>query len=267
MTTRISRPTTNWRDDGWNTTARIGVVVPHADVGPESELRAMLPDHLSVHAARLHFGAMRAGGEMDPKIPHDPVRAFVEPPHLDNCVRELAESPLDAIACAFTSSAYKVGPAGEHALVDRLAEHTRGMPVTTTCLAAEQAINTLGVDKLALVNPPWFDEELDSLGAAYFTALGVDVVHHAPCGLPSGQPHINPPALYDWVRRIAGNATGVFVGGNGLRAVGVIDALEELLDIPVLTANQVLLWHAMELTGAAVARPGYGKLMNLHTTT
>lgn len=256
-----------WNDDGWDTTARMGVVVPHADVGPESELRAMAPDWFSVHAARLHFGAMRAGGQMDPKIPHDPVRAFTQPPHLDDCVSQLAEAPLDVIGCAFTSSAYKHGPVGEHALAKRLGQHTRGMPVTTTCLAVERALRVLGVGTLALVNPPWFDEELDGAGAAYFSDLGVDVVHHAPCGLPSGQPHITPPALFDWVRRIAGGAAAVFVAGNGLRAVGVIGALEDLLGIPVLTANQVLLWHAMELTGTAAPRPGYGRLLNMHLST
>ncbi|GLW91181.1 maleate cis-trans isomerase family protein [Actinokineospora globicatena] len=267
MTTQISPSPGRWVDDGWNTTVRMGVVVPHADVGPENELRAMAPDHLSVHAGRLHFSAMRAGGEMDPTIPHDPVRAFTEPPHLDNCVEQLAQAPLDVIGCAFTSSAYKHGPRGEHALAARLAEHARGMPVTTTCLAAEQAIRALGVDRLALVNPPWFDEELSAAGAAYFTALGVDVVHHGACGLRSGQPHITPPALYDWIRSIAGGASAVFVAGNGMRAVGIISALEDRLGIPVLTANQVLLWHVMELTGTTVSRPGYGKLMNMYPST
>lgn len=256
-----------WNNDGWDTTARLGVVVPHADVGPESELRAMAPDQFSVHAARLHFGAMRAGGQMDPTIPHDPVEAFTQPPHLDDCVALLAQAPLDVIGCAFTSSAYKHGPAGEHALAERLGQHTRGMPVTTTCLAAEGALRVLDVDRLALVNPPWFDEELDAAGAAYFSHLGLEVIHHAPCALPSGQPHITPSALFDWVRHIAGGASGVFIAGNGLRAVGVISALEDLLDIPVLTANQVLLWQAMELTGTTVPRLGYGMLMNMHLTT
>jgi len=46
-----------------------------------------------------------------------------------------------------------------------------------------------------LVNPPWFD----AAGGAYFADLGFEVVHYVPCGLPSGQPHITPPALFDWV--------------------------------------------------------------------
>lgn len=57
------------------------------------------------------------------------------------------------------------------------------------------------------------------------------------------------------------------VNGISLRAVGTIAALEELLDIPILTANQVLLWHAMQLTGSTTPLPGYGMLVNMHHST
>ena len=56
---------------------------------------------------------MRPGGEMDPKIPHDPVRAFIDPPFIDDAVELLAASPLDSIALGFTSSAYVLGADGE----------------------------------------------------------------------------------------------------------------------------------------------------------
>jgi maleate isomerase len=249
-----------WHYDGWQAQARLGVVVPHADVGPEAELNAMAPPTLSIHAARLHFSAMRAGGEMDPTIPHDPVRAFVEPPHVDDCVELLAASPLDVIACGFTSSAYKHGAAGEQELMERLGKRARGMPVISTCLAAEKALRALEAHKPALVNPPWFDAELDEQGAKYFADQGFDVVHHAPCGIPSGQPHVTPSVMFDWVRSIAEGADSVFIAGNGLRAVGVIAALEDELGIPILTANQVLLWYAMQLTGVETPVQGYGQL-------
>src|SRR5919206_4977659 len=102
-----------WRRDGWEATVRIGVLVPHADVGPESELQAMAPPSVAIHATRVPFGAMAAGGGMDPTIPLAPVRAFAEPPHVDNAAELLAAAPLDAIAYGFTSSAYVIGVEGE----------------------------------------------------------------------------------------------------------------------------------------------------------
>ena len=101
-----------FRPDGWNRSIRIGAVVPHADVGPEAELQAMATDDITIHGSRLYFSAMRAGGEMDEKIPHNPVALFAQPPFVDEAVESLAASPLDALALAFTSSAYKHGPAG-----------------------------------------------------------------------------------------------------------------------------------------------------------
>ena len=58
-----------WVPDGWDSAVRIGVLVPHADVGPESEMRAMAPPGVCIHAARVPFGAIRSGGGMDPHIP------------------------------------------------------------------------------------------------------------------------------------------------------------------------------------------------------
>jgi maleate isomerase len=34
----VSAQQTRWKRDGWEATVRIGVLTPHADVGPESEL-------------------------------------------------------------------------------------------------------------------------------------------------------------------------------------------------------------------------------------
>jgi len=55
----------------------------------------------------------------------------------------------------------------------------------------------------------------------------------------------------------------VFIGGNALRAIGVIAALEEDIRRPVLTANQVSLWHALRVAGTEVRLDGYGQLFQL----
>ncbi|WP_176288260.1 hypothetical protein [Vibrio sp. JPW-9-11-11] len=157
-----------FKPDGWNRTIRIGVVVPHADVGPEVEIQAMASSDITVHASRIFFSAMRAGGEMDEKIPHAPVTSFVEAPYLDNAVESLCASPLDVVGLAFTSSAYKHGPEGERALIQRLKSVSREIPIVSTCLYAERAFATLGTQKLAMINPAWFDDDLVNQGANYF---------------------------------------------------------------------------------------------------
>lgn len=257
-------PAALFRPDGWNRSIRIGTVVPHADVGPEAELQAMATDDITIHGSRLYFSAMRAGGEMDEKIPHDPVASFAQPPYVDEAVESLAASPLDAVCLAFISSAYKHGPDGERALIERLHPRARDLPLISTCLSAERALTKLGTKRLAIVNPPWFDADLDGLGARYFEKAGFRVVHHAPCGLPSGQKHITPQSLYNWIAKIVNesDADAVFIGGNGQRSVGIIDAVEKTLGVSMITGNQVILWDALRSIDAEVRIEGYGELFN-----
>jgi maleate isomerase len=251
-----------WKRDGWEASVRIGVLTPHADVGPESELQAMAPAGVAIHAARVPFGAMAAAGGMDATIPLAPVRTFAEPPHLDEAAELLAAAPLDAIAYGFTSSAYVIGVEAEAEMIARLERRTRGIPVVAACAAAVDGLRALAVTRIALVDPPWFDTELNRLGRRYYESAGFEVVHSAPCGLPSNQAKVTPTDLHAWVNAHAPiDADAIVIGGNGFRAVGVIAALEEDLGRPVVTANQALLWAALRV---ASADPGsvtdYGRL-------
>ena len=110
--------------------------------------------------------------------------------------------------------------------------------------------------------------ELDQQGAGYFQSQGFEIVHNGPAGLPSDQQAIQPRDLYDWVcERVPEHAEAVFVGGNGLRAVGVIKALEETLKRPVLTANQVAFWQSLVLSGSSVSIAGYGRIFSIGRPT
>jgi maleate isomerase len=101
------------------------------------------------------------------------------------------------------------------------------------------------------------------LGVDYFSGQGFAIAYAASVGVPSEQRAINPGQLFEWVREhVPAGADAVYIGGNGLRAVGVIEALEEDLRIPVLTANQVLLWHLLRLAGTHAPVAGYGRLFD-----
>jgi maleate isomerase len=253
--------TVMWQPDGWSFRARLGVLVPHAAIGSESELAAMAPDDVSIHATRVPLGVMRAGGLMDPTIALEPVRTFADPPLVDEAAELLAAAPLHAIGFAFTSSSYVRGAADDEALRARLERRTRGIPVAICSTSAVLGLRALAVRSVALVDPPWFSPELTALGVEYFRAQGFEIVHAQSAGLPSEQLAINPGQLFESVRKhVPAEAEAVYIGGSGFRAAGVIQALEEDLRIPVLTANQVLLWHLLRLAGTRALVIGYGRL-------
>ena len=198
---------------------------------------------------------------MDPTIAVDPVRAFADPPHVDDAAELLAAAPLDAIVYGFTSSSYVRG-AADHVVLNSPpgnahAWHSGGCP----CAAAAEALAVLGVKRLALINPPWFSDELSRQGDSYFEGLGFEVVYHGRAGLPLNQQANEPAEVYEWVRRhTPANAEAVFIGGNGFRAVAAIGALEQALARPVLTANQVAFWSALRVSKRRAVVTGYGRI-------
>ena len=261
----MSAQETRWKPDGWEASVRIGVLTPHADVGPESEMNAMAPPDVAIHATRVPFGAMAAGGVMDPTIPLAPVKAFAEPPHVDDAAELLAAAPLDAIAYGFTSSAYVIGEEGEAEMIARLERRTRGIPVVATCTAEVEGLRVLGARRIVLFDPPWFDTELTGLGRRYYESAGFEVVYSSPCGLESDQKKITPSDLHAWVSEQVSttDAQAIVFGGNGFRTVGAIAALEEDLVRAVLTPNQALLWGALRITDADPSSVSdYGRLFS-----
>jgi maleate isomerase len=119
------------------------------------------------------------------------------------------------------------------------------------------------VERLALVHPPWFDEELNELGAAYFRSQGFDVVSSDSADLPNDPERIEPGAVVEWISgRLSDDAEAVFIGGTGFRAARAIEALEERLRRPVLESNQVLLWSILATVHADCEVGGYGRLFD-----
>ena len=236
---------------------RIGVLTPHAALGPEAELPAMAPGRVVTCVARV--SAEEDAFEAHWAIPSG-ARALITVPLLDGPAELLGQSALDLTVYASTSSGYALGHDTELAVVSRLSRRIE-MQVVSTCISAVLALRVLDVGRIALVHPPWFDDELNELGSAYFGSQGFDVVSSASAPLSLDPRRIEPAAVFEWTsRHVADDADAVFIGGNGFRAAGAIAALEDALDRPVLTSNQVLLWNVVRHARVAFEVTGYGRL-------
>lgn len=235
-----------WQQDGSGWRARIGVITPDYDPVPESEFWTLAPEGVSVHAARAVIG--------------DP-RTFANSPGVDDAAELLARLSLKAIVFAFTTSSYVQGSTGEDSFRARLEKRSRGTPVLLPCQAAVEAFRLFGVHRIVLVHPPWFPDEVDQAGAAYFRAHGFEVDSATHVHPTREFTEVHPGELYEWVRsHIPKTAEAVFIGGNGMRAIGVISALEQDLARPVLTANQVAFWYALHQAHVGAQISGYGEI-------
>jgi maleate isomerase len=259
-TRRPGDPSNRFPPDGWGWQARIGLIAPDADFVPDAELTAMAPQGVSVHATRVHLRSAPQLSGAEP-IELATLRAYVKPPLLDEAAGLLAAGPASVIAYAFTSTCYLGGDGDDDALRARLEQRTSGTPVVTTCVAATQAMRVLGVERIALVHPPWVSADLSALGAAYFRRRGLDVVMAASVPLHANPRQLEPGDVYDWVRyNTPVDADAVFLAGNGFRTVSLIAALEAELGRPVLSANQVLLWAALRAADVRSTVTAYGQL-------
>ena len=92
-----------WQPDGNAPLAKIGVLTPHVDHVPESEMQAMAPAGVSIHGARVFLGVSDEQGQMISIIGPKAVRAYAEPPRIDEATKLLAGTTLDAIVHAFTT--------------------------------------------------------------------------------------------------------------------------------------------------------------------
>lgn len=170
--------------------------------------------------------------------------------------------PLDAIVWACTSGSFVFGPEGAAEQVAAL-RSSSGVPASSTSFAFVQACQRLGVSSVALgaTYPPdvaeKFIEFLAHHGITVLTVSARDIITAAEVGTLSGE------LVLDFAAAVAADAAAaqaVLLSDTALHTVGLLDALDERVGKPVLTANQVSMWQGLRLAGADIVRPHLGTL-------
>ena len=235
-----------YQADGANL-PRLGIVVAGHDWNPESEMAAMNRGHASIFASRMPIRFTR--------------EFLTDPTHADAAVDLLRGLRPRVIMCGSTSTSYLLGVEGENRFRTRMETRTGGIPFVLPATALAEAARAFGVRRIFLVHPPWFNDENHAQGCAYFQARGFDVLSCERITPSRDFSEVAAEEVHRWiVANMPREAEAVIQGGNGLRAVGAITALEASLRRPVITANQALFWYGLRLAGAAPRIDDYGRL-------
>jgi maleate isomerase len=256
--------------DNWGWRARIGMFIVSSEPIPEAEWWAMMPPGVSVHAARVAAPtpwARWAGNRETVELEAD----------LERSARQFAAMRLSAVVIAHSSSSIVGGQGWDDAVVKRLSQVVAADTiVTTNGRDCQVALRALKIERPFLVFPAWFTDPMLPSGVDYFAGHGFH-----PAGRMRVDPGRNwrdvPPRdlypqgmafeqdaehLYRQVRaQCPADADGVLLVGTGLRCVGILEALEQDLQRPVLSANQASLWHCLRLSGVSTPVSGYGRLL------
>ena len=176
-------------------------------------------------------------------------------------MEELASVPVDVIAYCCTVSGALRGMDGDRAFCRDMADRW-GVPVTSTMLAATQALRHLDLRRV-VVTSPYPDDHHDA-ERAYLEQAGIEAVAMHGMGLEQGPDFAKVPpeeifrfSLDAW----DDSADGLFISCMNFDAMPTVQALEDRLGKPVVTSHSATLWRALGLAGIDTPIHGHGRLL------
>ncbi len=171
----------------------------------------------------------------------------------------LLPAGLDVIGYACTSGATVIGQA-------RVAEQIRSIhpaaPVSDPISAVVAALGHLGARRVGMVTP--YLSSVTAPMRALLAANGIEVAHEISFaeGDDRRVARIDPASTRAALLEAA-KAPGVqalFASCTNLQTFQIIDEVEVITGLPVVTSNQALIWHMLQLAGVDTAGWGPGLL-------
>lgn len=237
---------------GWR--ARIGFLVPPGNPTVEPEMYGLCPPGVSMHFTRLH-----AEGPTGTHVGQDE-RNLSQVASLPAAVKLLAMVSPQVIVLAHTATSYTLGQAREAALVAEM-EALTGARFITAFGSTLAALEFLGCRRIAYGTP--YSEATTLQGKRHLEAHGIEVVSHGALAHVRNIYEETEERAYAIARAVdRPEAQAVFLSGTGMPTIEAIQALEDDLGKPVISAASAMAWNALRLTGVKHARPGYGRLFS-----
>jgi maleate isomerase len=230
---------------GGEVRARVGQLYPSGGLC-EHEVQLMAPEGVRFLTTRVPF--VRSGVDDDLGFA-DGVAEHSE---------LLAHAEVDLIAVNCTAATMLAGPD----VVNRRVRERTGIDSVTTIEGVMAALQRLGMRRVGLVTP--YVAEVVEAETEYLERHGLHVVRTAgtPCETPVEQGRI--PSSH-WVEVVRGlpldGIDGILLSCAGIQVASVIEDLEEITGLPVVTSNQALLWWALRTLGIDEPVPGHGRLL------
>ncbi|NGN91239.1 maleate cis-trans isomerase [Nocardioides sp. KC13] len=173
---------------------------------------------------------------------------------------EIAVHSPDAVIWACTSGSFVYGRDGAAAQAAAISERL-GVPASSTSIAFVEAARALGLGKVAVAAS--YPEDLAGHFRAFLAAGGIEVVSFGASGIFTAVDvgRLGADEVIEMTVTVdVPEAQAVLVPDTAMHTLTCIDALENALGKPVLTANQVTVWEGLRLARATRPLPGLGTL-------
>ena len=230
---------------------RIGLLLPSSSSVQEQDLCKVLPEDITLHVARMRLSNVEAESTL----------RIVQEIEIES--QKLADVDVDVIVFPATAPSSRNGIGYDQELIKRISAAS-GKPATTASTALLEALHVLSAKRIVL-GAPW-SASVNQTVAAFIEANGVKVLAQEALGfirnLEIGL--LDPQTALDVGRRVnRPGADAVILACGNWSTFSIIDQLERDLGKPVLTTNQVSLWHALKMMKRAPLG-GLGVLLREH---
>ena len=227
---------------------RIGLIILATDYNAETDIRRMLPAGTELLTNRV-MNVNPLTNENLRAMGADITRA---------AAGILPGRGVDVMAFGCTSG---VAAIGEAEVERRIRNAQPGIPWTNPIAATRAALAALGARNISVLTP--YIESVNAELARRFGELGLAVLNIGGFDMEDDTEMSEIPraAILEGALQVAHpDADALFISCTALRAASIIDELERQLGIPVVTSNQVLVWHCLALLNNQSRVSGYGAL-------
>jgi maleate isomerase len=219
----------------------------------EPHASSMVPEGVSVHAARIKLGQI---------VTPETLETMVE--DIDRASELLATIPVDILLLGCTSGSLIKGVGYDKQLIERMKKASGGIQSTTTSTAVLGALKTLNLKRIAVATP--YIKEINEAEKRFFEENGLEVAEVRGLELKTNDEFSSQPpyVIYRLARGVYKDhpeSDGVFISCTSLRAPETIETLERDILKPVVTSTQASVWSALRKIGVMDSIEGYGELL------
>src|SRR5436190_5033160 len=206
----------------------------------------------------VHFSRMVAHGPTG-TLEGQEERNRTQIKHIGESAGLLAMVKPNVIMLAHTATSYTLGRHAEAKLVQRL-QNQCGTAIGTAFGSVIAALKLLGVTRVALGTP--YSEETTRKGKALLEQHGLEVVSHGRLQNVTNIYDETPERALQLGRAVDTQAAeAVFLSGLGMPTISILEALEQDLGKPAISAASAMMWQALRLAGVRDGVSGYGRLL------
>jgi maleate cis-trans isomerase len=176
-------------------------------------------------------------------------------------VAELAEQGMDLIFANGTPPFTMLGYKAETKLIDQWRKKYK-TPIYTSAQNHVGAMRALGIKTFIGAS---YSALQNRIVAQYMKEAGFKVLSMEPIEVPFDQAgQISPEACYAHVKRLFRahkGADGIYIQGGAWRTEGIIETLEQDLQVPVVHTTTSEVWRTQRCLTVNQPRAGYGRLL------